>query len=374
MGCLIQICPKKGCKYWNSEEAKQCKKCDTNLSKQTGKIWGIDYYDKDFIRKREKIGPNKEAAKERLRQAESAAAAGRHLKKSPDVKTTFQDLADWYIELPKTKAKKSLDRDKRSLTHLLPFFGKSLLKDINPSLIEEYQQQRLSEPSYRGHSTKPATVNRELALLRTIFRKAIANDKAENYPLKGVEFLKENNERDRVLSQEEYILLLAHSPEYLKPILKVGYLTGMRQGEILNLTWDMVDLKEGFIHLKAEDTKTGEGRSVPLTPELIEMFRGMTRGLPGVKVFTRSGQAISSIREGFEASCKRAGIENFTFHDLRHTFVTNKCKEGHHYFRIMAATGHKTVSVFKRYNTVDREELKTLVGNHGNNGQYLDSD
>ncbi len=229
-------------------------------------------------------------------------------------------------------------------------------------MIDAYQQMRLSENSYRGHPTKPATVNRELALMKRIFRKAIADGRAEKYPFKGVEALKENNERDRVLSQEEFVGLLAHSPEYVKPILKVGCLTGMRQGEILNLTWEMMDLKEGFIHLKPENTKTSEGRSVPLHKELVDMFKEMPRGLPGVKVFTRNGQPITSIRESFESACKRAGIEDFTFHDLRHTFVTNKCKEGHHYFRIMAATGHKTMSVFKRYNTIDREELKALVG------------
>ena len=87
----------------------------------------------------------------------------------------------------------------------------------------------------------------------------------------------------------------------------------------------------------------------------------MPRGLPGIPAFTRDGKPISSIREGFVATCHKAGIENFTFHDLRHTAINNWRLQGHDYFRIMAATGHKTMSVFKRYNTVSKDELKALA-------------
>jgi len=92
------------------------------------------------------------------------------------------------------------------------------------------------------------------------------------------------------------------------------------------------------------------------------MFKAMPKGFPMVRVFTREGKPIRSIREVFEAACRRAGIEEFTFHDLRHTAINNWRLQGHDYFRIMAATGHKTLNVFKRYNTVSKEELKALVG------------
>jgi integrase len=139
----------------------------------------------------------------------------------------------------------------------------------------------------------------------------------------------------------------------------------MRRGEILNLAWDRVDLKEGFIHLQPEDTKTSEGRDIPLFPELMEMFKGMPRGLPGVPVFTRNGKPIKDFRYGFEAACKRAGIEDFTFHDLRHTFVTNMRRLGVHDLVIMAITGHKTLAMFKRYNTVSKEDLRAAVQGSG---------
>ena len=122
-----------------------------------------------------------------------------------------------------------------------------------------------------------------------------------------------------------------------------------------------MDLKEGFIKLSPEDTKTNDGRLVPLTGELVEMFKAMPRGLPGVKVFTYQGKSVACIKKSFVTACKRAGIERFYFHDLRHTAINNWRLAGHDYFRIMAATGHKTMEVFKRYNTVSRDELKALV-------------
>ena len=84
--------------------------------------------------------------------------------------------------------------------------------------------------------------------------------------------------------------------------------------------------------------------------------------MPAARVFNRNGKPITSIREVFEAACRRAEIEGFTFHALRHTAINNWRLQGDDYFRIMAATGHKTLNVFKRYNTVSKDELKALLG------------
>jgi integrase len=354
MGLLIE-CPE--CKRRNSFKDRVCKKCGFALVKFSGRVWWIEYYDHDKRLRRERIGPNKEAAEHRLREVLSARAEGRHIKKSPDARTMFKELAQWYLELEEVKAKKSYRRDKLSVKCLSPMFGGLLLKDITPALIEKYKQKRLNEMTRYKRPPKPATINRELACLKTIFGKAKKNGKAERHPAQGLKMLKENNERDRLLSQKEYIRLLAHAPTHLKLLIKLGYHTGMRQGEIMGLTWGQVDFKEGFICLMPEDTKTNEGREVPLHPELIEMFKTIPRGLPGVKVFTMNEFPW----ETFKNACKQAGIENFTFHDLRHTAINNWRLQGHDYFRIMAASGHKTMSVFKRYNKVSREELRALV-------------
>ena len=100
---------------------------------------------------------------------------------------------------------------------------------------------------------------------------------------------------------------------------------------------------------------------MPLNQELMEMFKAMPRGLPGCRCLPTKGKSWRRCKRSFATACKKAGIEDFTFHDLRHTAINNWRLQGHDYFRIMAASGHKTMSVFKRYNTVSKEELKALV-------------
>jgi integrase len=350
-------CP--NCKVENNHEKRV--PCGFNLAKFSGRVWWIEWYQEGW-RKRERIGPNKKAAEQRYREVLSARAEGRYIKKNPDEKTRFKNLADWYLGLEEVKAKKSYRRDRLSISNLVCIFGARLVKDITPATIESYRLKRLQEITRHGRTTTPATVNREIACLKTIFSKAVKNGKAERNPAQGLKMLKENNERDRVLSQEEYERLLSHCAPHVAQVVKVAYLTAMRQAEIINLTWGQVDLKEGFIRLRPEDTKTNEGRLIPLAVELIQMFKALPRGLPNVKVFNRSGTPIKSIREGFDAACRRAGIEDFHFHDLRHCAITNWRRQGHDFIRIMAVSGHKCLSTFKRYNSVSKDELKALVG------------
>lgn len=338
------------------------------MSKASDKVYWIEYYDHENRLRRERIGTSKAAAEKRLSDIKTAKIEGRYIQKNPEVTTNFKELADWYLNLPEVKAKGSYVRDQQLVANLLAFFGRRLLKNITPSLVEAYRQKRLQEPSARtgrtrGDFTTPATVNREVACPKAIYNKPIKNGKAERNPCQGVKMLKENNERDRVLSEEEFRRLLAACPEHLKPVVKLAYYTGMRQSEILNLSWGQVDLQEGFIRLTHRDTKTDEGRLVPLHPEVLEMLREIPRGLPHVRVFPFRGQSWgSTLQRAFDKARREAGLEDVCFHDLRHTFITDRRREGHDYFRIMAATGHKTMSVFKRYNTIDKDELRALVG------------
>jgi len=139
----------------------------------------------------------------------------------------------------------------------------------------------------------------------------------------------------------------------------------MRKGKILNLTIPRVDLKEGFIRLRPEETKTSKGRSIPLHPELMEALKNAlkVRHLTCELIFHRDGRLITphDVRVAHEAVCKEGGILGFVFHDFRHTCINNWRKGGHDYFKIMAVSGHKTISVFKRYNMVDEAELRTLI-------------
>ncbi|MBW1992465.1 MAG: hypothetical protein JRI59_10215 [Deltaproteobacteria bacterium] len=151
MGLVVE-CPE--CKRRNSAKEKACKKCGFALNKFSGRVWWIEYYDHEKHLRRERIGTSKIAAEVRLGEIKKALAEGRHIKKSPDVRTTFKELATWYLELPEVKAKRSYSRDRQLVANLVSFFGNRLLKDITPSLIEAYRQKRLQEPSARTGRTR----------------------------------------------------------------------------------------------------------------------------------------------------------------------------------------------------------------------------
>ena len=177
---LMVECP--NCKHRNSAKEKTCS-CGFALAKFSGRVWWVEWY-QDGRRKRERIGPNKAAAEQRLREVLSARTEGRYIKKNPDTRTLFKDLTAWYLNLAEVKAKRSYIRDTQLIANLLPHFGDRLLKDITPAMVEAYKQKRLSEPSGRTpeKNTAPATVNREMACLKVIFNRAVNNGKAERNP------------------------------------------------------------------------------------------------------------------------------------------------------------------------------------------------
>lgn len=148
---------------------------------------------------------------------------------------------------------------------------------------------------------------------------------------------------------------------HLRPVVLTAYYTGMRRAEILNLTWDEVDLKDGFIRLTEDMTKTKTARSIPLHPRVRDMLTNLPHGIHTRRVFLMNGKPFDEIKRSYPSACKKAGIVDFTFHDLRHCAINNLRQAGNDYFRIMAISGHKTMSVFKRYNLVTEEELSEVI-------------
>ena len=164
----------------------------------------------------------------------------------------------------------------------------------------------------------------------------------------------------RILSPEEFERLLDASPSHLRPILMIAYYMGLRRSEVVNLTWPEVDSQKGFIRLSAERTKTDQARAIPIHPRVKTALHGLPRGLHTNRVFLLDGTPFEEIKKGFKAACRRAGIQDFTFHDLRHCALNNLRLAGNDYFRIMAVSGHKTTACFKRYNLVTERELSGI--------------
>ena len=137
----------------------------------------------------------------------------------------------------------------------------------------------------------------------------------------------------------------------------------MRQGEIMSLDWNQVDLKKKLIHLRAAQTKSNKGRPVTFNNEVSDMLLKALRHPISNKVFLSAshkpiGKFTTYLRQVFVNFLQKAGIENFVFHDLRHTFVTNKMRAGLPEYAIMKQVGHEFTSELRRYQLVDESDLK----------------
>jgi integrase len=273
---------------------------------------------------------------------------------------TFSQLVLWFLELPVVRQNKTIKHIERACRSLEECLGTTLVREIKPTMVETYQRQRAEGNSRHGRPRSVASVNREITVLKRMFNLAVREELTDKNPCWKVKSLAENNARDRILSREDLQRLISNLPNHAAQIIHFAYLTGMRAGEIFNLTWDKVDLKGRAIRLEASDTKTSEPRVIYLNDEVLGILieAGRVRGLGHNSVFTYKGRPIKGIRTAFLKACRRTGIEDFRFHDLRHTFNTNMRKAGVDQSVIMKLTGHKTAAMFHRYNTVDTADAK----------------
>ncbi len=359
MGLLVE-CPK--CKNRMGIKKAVCP-CGFKLAKFSGKNYWVEFYGANGRRARERIGPNKGAAEQRLRDLLKARAEERFIHKDPAGKISLGEIGRWYLDLPKVKKKASYGRDKDLIKNVLDRIGEGTkIRELTVGRMEAYQQDRSAEPSPRhpGKTIRPSTVNKEIICLKTALNKAVRDGKLEFNPIAKVGRLPENNVREKVLSQEEFETLLAACPGHLKGPVLLAYYSGMRRSEITLLTWPEVDLKNGFIRLSADRTKTKTARVIPMHPRVKEMLEALPRAIHTDRVFLREGKPFKEFKKSYDSACKLAGLNNWTFHDLRHCAINNLRLAGNDYFKIMAVSGHKTMSVFKRYNLVTEEELGTV--------------
>ncbi|MHC4322446.1 MAG: tyrosine-type recombinase/integrase [Planctomycetota bacterium] len=230
------------------------------------------------------------------------------------------------------------------IKQLVEVFGNLDVKDMDTRTIEQWQSKRLKY-------NKPATVNRVLACLKHMVNKGVQWEMANEETLKkvrNVKLLEENNERLRFLTVEECQTLIDCCSTHLKPIVTVALHTGMRKGEILGLKWEQVDLKHGFILL--DTTKNGERKEIPIDNTLRRMFEDMPHSIESVYVFTdKDGNPYKSVKRSFSTAMNKAGIRDFRFHDLRHTFASHLVMNGIDLTSVKELLGHKSLKMTLRY-------------------------
>lgn len=270
---------------------------------------------------------------------------------------TFQEWGATYLALEEVRRLRSLkDRVNVVRLQLIPFFGKKALTDMTPEDVEAYRSQRTTR---NGQAVSVQTINNDHIILKHCLNVARRKRLLSVNPAALVPIPCANNERDRVLTEEEWQRLYNTAAPHLKPILLTAYHLGQRLGEILHLTWDRVDLQRGIITLRGVDTKTNTPRQVPMTPQvktaLIELSK--VRDITHRYVFVYQRQPVRVIKTAFKTACRKAGIANLRFHDLRHCAATNLRRAGVDTTTAMQIIGHKSPLMWKRYNSVSESDL-----------------
>lgn len=353
-----------------------------------GKMWWIQYYFHGR-QARESSGSKTKTVAERLLKRRLAEVEANLITPPSARRLRYEQLRDALLADYQTNHRKSVFVRKDGteqicgLKHLDAFFKGYRAINITPDLIRKFTSKRQSE------GAPNSTVNRSLALLRRMFSIAKKDNKLRDVP--HVPMLTEPPARKGFLDSADFQKLRLALPEHLRPVLTLGFYTGMRLGEIKKLRWSNVDLIDRQITLDPGTTKNGEARIIPLMGELPFMFSILQHGDPDAEfVFTRDGKPIVSFRKAWMSACLATGLgrllcgtcqtqldsqrtcskcakkvavsgtvyEGLIFHDLRRAGVRNLVRAGVPQSVAQAISGHKTRAVFERYNIVDERDLR----------------
>jgi integrase len=291
-----------------------------------------------------------------VQDTESAIRNNRHFKSSEAKRHTLAELIDRYIRdvLP-GKPKNARDQV-RQLNWWKAEIGQHVLADVTPALIAQQRDKLLGGITVRGMRRSPSTVNRYIAAISVAFTFAVREwGWLEDSPMRRVSKPKEGKARIRFLSDEERLRLLKTCKEssnpYLYPVVVLALSTGMRQGEIMGLTWDVVDLHKGRAVL--HETKNGDRRPVAITGHALELLKELSkiRRIDSKLLFPskEKAQKPMDLRSPWETAVRRAELDDFHFHDLRHSAASFFAMNGVSLAEIAEILGHKTLQMVKRY-------------------------
>jgi integrase len=206
-----------------------------------------------------------------------------------------------------------------------------------------------------------ATVNRELALIKHMCTKAMEWGYLKANPLRSVRLLKEPPGRLRYLTQQEMDPFVEACSPHLRPIVITALHTGMRKSEILGLIWQDVDFGAKIITVRR--TKNNEARVIPMNQILYDVLVQLPRQLPSAYIFCHAdGERYDEVKRSFKTACRNAGVTDFRFHELRHTFASHLIMNGINLKTVQYLLGHKDIRMTLRYAHLSGEHLQAAVG------------
>jgi len=308
--------------------------------------WWVRHVDYQGRLRREKAG-TKSAAISLYRKRKTESLEGKKLpEKLRRPPVTFMDISRDALAYSEAY-KRTYSDDVRIMKRLRSWFGDRPAESITPHDIEQRFQEGIED-----HGWAPSTVNHHRSLLSLAYRLAIRNGKATSNPARATRHRKEDNDRVRCLSTDEEKrlreVLNANWPEHVAE-LDLAMHTGMRRSEMYGLDWEDVDLGRRFLRVKRG--KNGESRYVRLNSVAVKALTKLQERSDGSGAVVRnlSGTPLLAPRHWFPDAVEKAGIENFHWHDLRHTFASRLTMAGVGIRAVQEALGHKSIAMTVRY-------------------------
>ena len=297
----------------------------------------IDFY-ADGRRIRKPVGSRRDA--ENALAAVKADILRGEYRFKKDRKIRFDDFAKEYLDYAKVN-KRSWGRDESSLKRLLPLFGDLVLSKITPRHIEEYKKMRLDK-------VKPSTINRELICLKHMFTIAAKFGKFDGKnPVKEIKFFQERQYIMKILDKEEIKRLINVSTGYLRAMIIIALNTAMRKGEILNLRWNDIDFNEHYIYIK--ESKSNKTRKIPMNGVVAATLKDIKRQGEFVFMSPKTETRFIGTFRSFKTACRKAGVHDLRFHDLRHTAATLMVMGGTDLVTVKEILGHSSIEMTMRY-------------------------
>lgn len=306
-------------------------------------------------------------AKKWAHSIEVAIREGRHFKSAEAKRHTFAELVERYLKEVLPDRPRNAVNTLRHLGFWKQKLGMLALSDITPALLVQYRNELLTEPSRRNKPRSNATVVRYLASISHAFTVAMKDWQwVTDNPVSKISKPRQARGRERYLSDDERERLLAacrtSSNRYLLPVVVLAISTGMRRGEIMNLRWSDVQFERGTIILTA--TKNDTSRAVALSGLALALLKDLAkvRRLDTPLLFPGTfPEKPMDLKKPWEQAMAQAKLEDFRFHDLRHTAASYLAMHGATTMEIAAVLGHKTLQMVKRYSHLTDSHTASVV-------------
>jgi len=323
---------------------------------QTLPTWWIKYYRNGQPFRESSHSENQEDAGRLLKRRQGEIVTGRFSGLGPE-RIRLATLLDLVAANYDENGRKSAPETKWRLeAHVRPAVGHLRAAEFGSLQIKRYIAER------RREDASDATINRELSIVRRAFTLALNSDPPMVARAPHIPRLEEHNVREGFIEHAQYLALRDTLPDHLKAIFVVGYHVGVRLGELRQLEWRQVDTQGREIRLSGEQTKNGRPRTLPIYGDMgawLQWQKELTeQKWPDCRwVFHYLERRLGGHLKGWRKACGAAGLPNFLFHDLRRSAVRNMERAGIPRNVAMNISGHRTESVYRRYDIVNKQDL-----------------